>query len=289
MEEMPMQTRLCQLIVLIVVFILLAAGSLAAEKPQPIANETLVPKRGTNSCLIDPRFRINLDGILGCVVDLTTALPAETANPKDPNVEPLVSFRRGDARVTKTATEEVLYHSLLSREQTTSVSFLEALTTSMGKKDQIEVTTTERPSVSIAYCDIDTRRIVETFKKLPAEKQAKLGVIIGLTPCVISTAIYTEKPTSVSGNYFGVKVGKSWLYKASEDRSDFYVIAVYAPISLLMSLADTKADPDSIDINMLLNEAPDDNQVKILQVPATANKYDPTPRELWQGDGGSDK
>jgi len=276
-----MQTRLCYLLLVV----LLAVQSIAAEKARPIANETLIPKRGTNSCLIDSRFRINLDGILGCVVDLTADHAAETADPKNPNVEPLVNFRREDCNITKSATEEVLFHSLLAREQAVSASFLEAFSASMTKKDQIEVTTTERPSVGISYSDIDIDRLVSTFKKLPTEKQAKLGVIIGLTPCVISTAVYTEKPTSVGGSYFGVKVGKSWLYKAAENRNDFYVIAVYAPVSLLLSLAETKMNPASIDINMLLNEKSTDNDIfKALDLSLLTNRYNPVPRGLWQGE-----
>gem|GEM_PF-2862395 len=276
-----MQTRICHLLLVV----LLAAGSFAAEKAQPVANETLIPKRGTNSCLIDSRFRINLDGILGCVVDLTADHTAEAADPKNPNVEPLVNFRRDDINVTKTATEEVLFHSLLAREQAVSASFLDMFCTSMGNKDQIEVTTTERPSVSISCGDIDIDRLVTTFKKLTPEKQGKLGVIIGLTPCVISTAVYTEKPTSVGGNYFGVKIGKSWLYKAAEDRNDFYVIAVYAPVSLLISLAETKINPASIDINVLINEkSGDDDVFKALDLTPLTDRYDPVPRGLWQGE-----
>lgn len=271
-----MQTRLCRSILMLTGLLMLLVASYAeAPKPQPIANETLIPKRGANSCLIDSRFRINLDGILGCVVDQSAGLPAEAADPKNMNVEPLVNFRKADAAVAKTASEEVLFHSLLAREQATSASFLETLCITMGKKDQIEVTTTERPSVSIGYGDIDIERIVTTFKKLPAERQAKLGVIIGLTPCVISTAVYTEKPTSVGGNYFGVKIGKSWLYKASENRSDFYVIAVYAPVSLLLTLAESKANPAEIDINMLLNEKSTD------RMPGLSDRYE-APRGLWQ-------
>ena len=269
------------ILVLTGLLVLLAASHAAPPKPQPIANETLVPKPGANSCLVDPRFRINLDGILGCVVDLTAGLPVEAADPKNANVEPLVNFRKADSRIAKTASEEVLFHSLLAREQAVSASFLDAFSVSMGKKDQIEVTTTERPSVSIAYCDIDIDRIVKTFKKLPAEQQGKLAVIIGLTPCVISTAVYTEKPTSVGGNYFGVKVGKSWLYKASENRSDFYVIAVYAPVSLLLTLAESKMNPATIDINMLLNEKSSNGEVRILQQSALSDRYD-APRGLWQ-------
>jgi len=272
-----------RLLIVLMVFALLPVRIYGApDKPQPVANETLIPKRGTNSCLIDPRFRINLDGILGCVVDLTADLPAEPAKPKDPNVEPLISFRKDTARATKTATEEVLYHSLLAREQTISASFLQAFSIGMGQKDLIEVTTSERPSVSIAYGDIDTARIVEMFKKLPADRQAKLGVIIGLTPHVISTAVYTEKPTSVGGNYFGVKVGKSWLYKTAENRNDFYVIAVYAPVSLLLTLAESKIAPSSIDLHMLLEK--DDGGFKAMGVDNLTNRYNPVPRGLWGGE-----
>ena len=271
-----MQTRLYRMILVLAgALVLLAAGRAEPAKPQPVSNETLIPKPGVNSCLVDPRFRINLDGILGCVVNLGAGLPAEAADAKDANVEPLVNFRKANARIAKTASEEVLFHSLLAREQTVSASFLDTLCANMGKKDQVEVTTTERPSVSLAYADIDIDRIVTTFNKLPTEQHGKLGVIIGLTPCVISTAVYTEKPTSVGGNYFGVKVGKSWLYKAAESRSEFYVVAVYAPVSLLLTLAETKTNPADIDINMLLTEKSIDLSPKV------AVGYE-APRGMWQ-------
>jgi len=271
------------LIVLIGVLALLPVQIFgASDKPQPVANESLIPKRGTNSCLIDPRFRINLDGILGSVVDLTADQSPEPAKAKDSNVEPLVSFKKATAHVTKTANEEMLYHSLLSREQTVTASFLEKFSVGMGKKDLIEVTTSERPSASISYGDIDIARIVEMFKKLPAERQQKLGVIIGLTPYVIGTSVYTEKPTSIGGNYFGVKIGKSWLYKNAENRNDYYLIAVYAPVSLLLTLVESKIAPSSIDLHMLLDK--DDGGFKAMGVDDLTNRYNPVPRGLWGGE-----
>lgn len=254
-----------------------ALGQINISFEQFLTDQQLMPRSGPNSCYIDPQLADDPQNLIGSLVTLPTSAP--NASDITGTAEPLINFRMLDQKVTVsplTETWNIIYDQTLTKQASASLSFLSYATASMEKNDKMEVKIQKIYAARSDTSGLNLTNIQRSFKNIPQGTWNNYGVILSVKLYLLSSSMYTEKQASVGGGYYGVQVGGKWLYKAGEDRNRIYVIAEYAPVNLMLTMASTNQLVSIQDINTAISKPAFfsekiQNQVMSLNFPANEN------------------
>lgn len=230
------------------------------KPPEDISAE--IVKCDVNSCQISDRFIGSMAGLPGCLIDLSSGDGQRLVRQVD-------NFRKPGTKLQASGEAKVQYHAWLDETQARSASILGFLKSNMEKNDRLEVKSTLVPGVSVLPEDLDYARIAAVFKDMPKAEADKYGILMGVVVYEVSGAVYntSNRKTDVDWPCFSLAGGKTLLYKAGEETSQCFLMAVYAPV------------PFCVGLDALANKPPDhthpsNQDPSALSLPDTKSQID---------------
>lgn len=212
------------------------------KPPEDVSAEII--KCDINSCQISDRLLGSLAGLPGCLVDLTSGDGQKLVRQVD-------NFRKPGTKLIASGEAKVQYHAWLDETQTRGASILGFFKTHMEKNDRLEVKSTMIPGVSVLPEDLDYARIAAVFRNMPKAEADKYGIIMGVVVYEVSGAIYNTSNRKIDVDWpcYALAGGKSLLYKAGEETSKCFLMAVYAPVPFCVDLQELATTPPLIQGN----------------------------------------
>lgn len=219
---------------------LLAATAPPPKPPDDVSAE--IVKCDINSCQVSERLLGSLGALPGCLVDLSSGDGQRLVRQVD-------NFRKPGTKLQASGVATVQYHAWLDETQARSASILGFIKGHLEKNDRLEVKSTMLPGVSVLPEDLDYAKIAAVFKDMPQSEIDRYGIVMGVVIYEVSGAIYntSNKKIDVDWPCFSLAGGKSLLYKAGEETSKCFLMAVYAPVPFCVGLdALSKTPPNQI-------------------------------------------
>ena len=224
------------------VLVAFCSSAMSAEPvppPRPLEDISAeIVKCDSNSCQVSDRLLGSLAGLPGCLVDLSSGDGQKLVRQVD-------NFRRPGSKLQASGQPKVQYHCWLDQTQARSASILGFLKGNMEKNDRLEVKSTVIPGVSVLPEDLDYARIAAVFKDMPKSEADKYGIVMGVMVYEVSGAIYNTSNRKVDIDWpcLSLAGGKTLLYKAGQETSKCFLMAVYAPVPFCMGLQELASRP----------------------------------------------
>lgn len=221
----------------IVVLALCGCAALAqAPTAQPTPDQTAREVLGCNiknACLIDASNRFSATDLPGRLVVLSGSdtMPGDVWRQ---------CYRKPNAKVTVNTDDAgklpPIHVSLLDQTTASSISLFGWATAGMSKKDRVEFRTTPLPATVMSVEQLDEAAIARDWKSVPLAQRQGLGIILSVIPYEAFASLCREvsKPNSIGVWY--IQANKSWYAKDSDEKRQYYMVAVYTPLVFLDDL-----------------------------------------------------